>query len=60
VILARILVSCHFKKLFTIENTFKIIIPILFEGKVQSKFLIIKLKLMQKLLANFTINSNEP
>jgi len=59
-ILARISISCHFKKLFMIENTLKIIIPSLFKAEIQYNLLIMKFKLMQNLLANFAINSNEP
>jgi len=39
---------------------FKIIILSLFKAKIQCNFLKMKLKLMQNLLANFAINSNEP
>jgi len=59
-ILARISISCHLKKFFIVEHTCKIILPSLFEAKIQCNFLIMKLKLMQNLLANFEINSNEP
>jgi len=52
--------SCHFKRLFMIKNTLKIIITSLFKAKIQYNFLIMKFKLMQNLLANFAINSNEP
>jgi len=43
-----------------IENTLKIMIPRLFKAKIQYNPLIMKFKLMQNLLVNFAINSNEP
>jgi len=42
-----------------IENTLKIVIPSLFKAEIQYNLLIMKFKLMQNLLANFAVNSNE-
>jgi len=46
-------VSCHFKKLFIIENTLKIILTSLFKTKIYCNFLIIKLKITRKFDGKF-------